>query len=160
MTGVRVLALAERPAAAERVARWYVDEWGEPGRDPAPEVARTVADMLRAARDGGLPATWLAADGERTVGACQLKRREVSALEAFEHWIGGVYVEPAHRGRGVARRLVERCVEAAAERGVRRLHLQTETRNVGLYESLGWVPAALPPGFVHERPVMVRPLNG
>ena len=158
-TGARVLALAERPDAAGRVARWYVDEWSPPDRDPVPELARVLSEMRRALGDGGLPSTWLAEDDGAVIGAAQLKRREVPALDAFEHWLGGVYVAPPFRGRGTARRLIERCVEDATKRGVERLHLQTEVRNVGLYERLGWTTAELPPGLVHERPVMVRPLE-
>ena len=158
MSGVRALPLADRPTAARRVARWYVREWGEPGEDPAAAIGRVEAELLDGLEGDGLPSTWLAVSDGRTIGAAQLKRREVPALHGLEHWLGGVWVEPAFRGRGTARLLIGRCVDEARARGVDALHLQTEARNAALYERLGWTAARLPSGKTHERPVMVRRL--
>ncbi len=150
--------LARREVVARRIARWYVHEWGGPDPEPETAVAGLVDELCRDTTGDGLPSTWTAEMGGYLAGAAQLKRREVPALDAFEYWLGGVYVDAAFRRRGVARMLVERCAAEAIDRGIRRLYLQTEVHNVGLYARLGWVPAELPPGIVHERPVMVRAL--
>lgn len=56
--------------------------------------------------------------------------------------LGNVAVDPAHRRRGLARRLVAAVMERAGERGVRELFLEVRPSNTGarqLYESFGFV---------------------
>ena len=56
-----------------------------------------------------------------------------------------MYVVPAARGRGVARAILRALEQAAAERGYRRLVLETGIRQqeaMRLYESEGWTPIA------------------
>jgi ribosomal-protein-alanine N-acetyltransferase len=55
--------------------------------------------------------------------------------------LGNVAVDPVHRRRGLARRLVAAVMERAGERGVRELFLEVRPSNTGarqLYESLGF----------------------
>ena len=61
--------------------------------------------------------------------------------------LGRVAVDPGQRGRGVGRRLVERCIERARERGGRRLILVSNSRLVPalrLYESIGFRSRPVP----------------
>lgn len=55
--------------------------------------------------------------------------------------LNDLYVEPGHRGQGVAERLIAAAVEAAREGGAVGLSLVTQRDNVraqALYERLGW----------------------
>jgi GNAT superfamily N-acetyltransferase len=80
----------------------------------------------------------LALDEERVVGAAHLKFREMEIYPEREHWLGGVYVEKAYRGRGIASELTADLVSIAGHLGVKVLHLQTERLDGGLYAHLGW----------------------
>jgi ribosomal protein S18 acetylase RimI-like enzyme len=65
-------------------------------------------------------------------------------LESSRHVveIKGLAVDPAHRGRGIGRLLVEAAAQAAAARGARKLTLgvlETNTVARALYESCGFV---------------------
>ena len=156
-TTIRLVRLEYQPSAVERVARWYLDEWGHSNPD---ETAAGVAASLRNGLDiDGLPPAWIAKTDGLVVGAAMLKRHEVPALHDFEYWLGGVYVDPATRGQGVARRLVERRVDEATTLGIDRLYLQTEEHNVDLYTRFGWKLARLPSDVVHPRLVMARALG-
>lgn len=78
--------------------------------------------------------------GDRLVGVAGFYR---SAGEKVEHRgnIWGVYVEPAERGRGIARGLIERLLEHA-KTVVTQVHLCVVTDNVAavrLHEGLGFV---------------------
>ena len=52
-------------------------------------------------------------------------------------WVGGVYVIPAARGRGVASALIGHVMSRAEEFGIRDLYLYTNGAE-GLYLKLGW----------------------
>lgn len=59
-----------------------------------------------------------------------------------------VFVRPGHRGRGVARRLMDELESAAAVLGYRRLVLETggaQPEAIALYDSTGW--SRVPPYF-------------
>lgn len=52
-----------------------------------------------------------------------------------------VVVAPRHRGRGIARELVARCVAALSEQGIEKMHLDVMTSNeaaMSFWKRLGW----------------------
>src|SRR5262249_25237300 len=74
-------------------------------------------------------------DGE-PVGCAALRRIDAATGE-----LKRLYVRPGHRGLGLGRRLTETAVEAARERGYRRLRLDTTPEMAAaqdLYRSLGF----------------------
>jgi N-acetylglutamate synthase-like GNAT family acetyltransferase len=52
-------------------------------------------------------------------------------------WIGGIFVAPEQRCRGVATAIIERLVEEARRLQLPRLYLWTNAA-AGLYAKLGW----------------------
>jgi ribosomal protein S18 acetylase RimI-like enzyme len=56
-------------------------------------------------------------------------------------WSLGMWLAAAHRGRGLGRRLLDAAIEAAAERGARKIELEVFSDNapaIGLYRSAGF----------------------
>ena len=56
-------------------------------------------------------------------------------------WIGGLGIVPSHRGQGIGRQITVSLLDAARERGVRRVQLEVIDKNTtarNLYESLGF----------------------
>jgi ribosomal-protein-alanine N-acetyltransferase len=57
-----------------------------------------------------------------------------------------IAVDPAHRGEGLGRRLLEACQGALAGEGVERLFLEVRVSNhaaIQLYRACGWKPCGL-----------------
>jgi GNAT superfamily N-acetyltransferase len=127
--------LADREEAIPTVAGWYFDEWGHITNLSVEEVATRMRNALN--RDK-IPLFVLAVENDEILGVAELKYREMSIYPDKPHWLGGVGVPPAHRGRGIASQLANRIVEIACSLGVRTLHLQTEKLSGGLYARLGW----------------------
>ena len=92
-------------------------------------------DLRRAERP--YDRAWVALDGERIVGF---------AATSFEAWnrrlvLWHLYVSPLHRGRGVARQLLEMVDNHGIERGARHIWLETSSLNVpgfAAYRALGF----------------------
>jgi len=82
----------------------------------------------------------VAKDGEEILGTAQLKFREMSIYPKKEHWLGGVYVAKAHRGKGIAEQIILEIIVQARKLDVRTLYLQTENLTGGLYRRMGWRP--------------------
>lgn len=135
MTVERIL-LSQNPALLPTVAAWYFHQWGThvPGRSEEDERQRLEVFL----HDGALPLLLIAVEYGEPVAAAQLKFHERTERPEREHWLGGVYVRPSHRGLGVAVPLIDDLLARAAEMGARDVYLQTEVDDGGLYRRLGW----------------------
>jgi GNAT superfamily N-acetyltransferase len=132
------LFLAERPDALATVAKWYFDEWGYLGAgSSAEDVAEKIRSYLNADK---IPLIVMAVEHDEVLGVVQLKYREMEIYPDKEHWLGGVYVPPEHRGKKIAAKLITRAIGVARSLGVKTLYLQTENLDGGLYRKLGWQP--------------------
>jgi GNAT superfamily N-acetyltransferase len=130
--------LAHSPQEISRVAQWWCDEWGLPSRHSS--FAEYVHE-LEALVPGMLPLHLVAEQAGCVVGVATLKVKiDHPMISGQSHWLSGVYVDPAWRGRGVGSSLCSEIVEAAKNRRVERLYLQTEHLDGGLYGRLGWTP--------------------
>jgi GNAT superfamily N-acetyltransferase len=86
---------------------------------------------------GALPIAWLAHEGGRAMGTAALRATDLPGREDLGPWLGGVYVAPDFRGRGIASALCRTVESRAAELGFRKLYLFTLDQQ-RLYERLGW----------------------
>lgn len=97
----------------------------EDSRDPPPDDIRPPRGAFLVALADGQP-----------VGCVALKRVDDTTAEVKRLWVAD-----AVRGRGVARRLMDRLEALAAERGVRILRLDTNrvlTEARDMYRAWGW----------------------
>jgi len=112
------------------------------GQIEAPPLER-VRGFVRDSVASAVP-QWVALDGERVVGWC----------DVFPHWAAalchtgrlGMGVLATHRGRGIGRRLLAACVTAARAQGISRIELEARADNaaaIALYESAGFAHEAL-----------------
>ena len=135
---MKFILLGDNPSALPLIAKWYSDEWGHIGEGRSTnELELKLKDYLN---HNKLPLIVLALDGNKLMGAAQLRYHEMDIYPEREHWLGGVYVAPEHRGNGVAQALVNAVIAKAKTLGLNNINLQTEDFTGGLYASLGWQP--------------------
>jgi GNAT superfamily N-acetyltransferase len=148
--------LAARPQAIPRVARWWCDEWGLPGRHGSFD---DYVRELEGLRPDALPIHLLAEHAGTAVGVATLKvKPEHPMAPPQAHWLSGVYVEPSSRGRGVATSLCFEILALAGRRSVGEVYLQTTRLDGGLYAKLGWTPVVRHTEAMVEQLVMVKAL--
>ena len=86
--------------------------------------------------------TVLAFDGDKAVACASISY--IGIMPTFSHPTGkrahimNVWTDPAYRGRGNARKLVNRLIAEAKERGVTEIGLDATDAGRPLYESLGF----------------------
>ncbi len=100
------------------------------------------------------------AGSRAAVGVFDPEGRQVGLSRAISDgatfaWIADVYVLDGHRGRGLARWMLETLLAHPAVRDVRRFVLATRDAHT-LYEGLGFVPLLQPERWM-ERPSADRP---
>ena len=134
---LRLQALREDPVA---FASSYEDERDTP--------LETVAERLAPTGDRAIVGAF---DGGQLVGLAAWHREELRKMH-HKGFIWGVYVKDSHRGRGLAKRLLESviCLARQAE-GIVMLNLTAYADNqpaIALYESLGFVTYGREPAAI------------
>ncbi len=130
--------LADRPQLLPALSALLQDQWGE----RAFWASRATIEQRFTARlrRDGVPFTFVAwdeTDPANLVGTASITLHELPEFADRRFWLSEVCVDPAMRGRGVGRQLIEMCQRRAAELGVTRLHLYTLSK-AAFYQSLGW----------------------
>ncbi|HEV7913915.1 MAG TPA: GNAT family N-acetyltransferase [Albitalea sp.] len=124
---LRLQALSEDPIA---FAASFEEERDTP--------LATVAERLLPLADRAIVGAF---DGATLVGLAAWHREEMRKLQ-HKGFVWGVFVAPSHRGRGLARRLLQSVIVLARQAdGIRQLNLTAYAANraaVALYESLGF----------------------
>lgn len=83
------------------------------------------------------------------IGMCGL------IIGRFEAEVMNVAVRPDHRGKGIAKCLLEALLKAGAERGVKEYTLEVRVSNasaIHIYENCGFIGEGIRPGF-YTKPV-------
>jgi ribosomal protein S18 acetylase RimI-like enzyme len=118
--------------------------------EPTPR-AEAIADRIRELLGGDDFLVLLAGSGPN--GLAVLRFRPSIYSPALECYLAELYVQPAHRGRGLGRALMAATIEAARSRGADYIGLATSEDDVAartLYERFGFTNRERPP----DGPVM------
>jgi predicted N-acetyltransferase YhbS len=84
-----------------------------------------------------LPIAWIAHDKGAVLGTAALRVLDLHGFEQFTPWLGGVFVLPEYRCRGIGSALCLHVEAQAARMGYSQLYLFTLDQQA-LYGKLGW----------------------
>lgn len=139
---IRLLTPADTAAFRALRLRAILDSPSSFSSSREDELARTPEEHAQRIAGGPLHRAFGAFDGERLVGFAGLRREPLRQLW-HKAVLWGVFVDAPQRGRGVARRLVNACIEQAeTDPAVMQVHLCVNAENnaaLRLYESLGFI---------------------
>ncbi|MBR7634440.1 GNAT family N-acetyltransferase [Janthinobacterium lividum] len=139
---IRLLTPADTAAFCALRLRAILDSPSSFSSSREDELARTPEEHVQRITGGPLHRAFGAFDGERLVGFAGLRRESMRQL-SHKALLWGVFVDVAQRGKGVARRLVNACIEQAeTDPAVMQVHLSVNAENnaaLRLYESLGFI---------------------
>lgn len=84
-----------------------------------------------------IPQTFVLLSGDEPVGTASLIGSDLESRPDLSPWLAGVFVTPAHRGRGLAALLVRAAEDAARNEHVSPVWLHTKSAE-RVYARLGW----------------------
>ena len=139
---IRLLTPADAAAFCALRLRAILDSPSSFSSSREDELARTPEEHARRIAGGPQQRAFGAFDGERLVGFAGLRREALRQL-SHKAVLWGVFVDEPQRGRGVARRLVNACIDQAErDPAILQVHLSVNAENnaaLRLYESLGFI---------------------
>ena len=147
MRGVRISYLIDHPDYIPQLAQWLFEQWGSVLGEKTLEVRikKLKAHMNR----DELPIAWVAHANGQVLGTAALRVHDLEGREDLTPWLGGVFVGPDFRRRGIGQALCAAVEDAARERGIQTLYLFTLDKQAW-YSRLGWT--MLEPCVWHQRP--------
>jgi GNAT superfamily N-acetyltransferase len=144
---IEIVTISQKPTLIPQIAQWLWAEWGRRrGRTLEMAAGRLEARLAI----GGSEQTFVVLDREIPVATASFVTTDLASRPDLTPWLAGVYVDPPHRGRGHAARVVRRVEEAARDAKTQTLWLHTRDAQ-GLYAKLGWETAG--PEVDHDMPV-------
>jgi GNAT superfamily N-acetyltransferase len=147
MRGVRISHLLDHPEYIPQLAQWLFEQWGSVLGEEIIEVRikKLQAHMNR----DKLPIAWVAHANGQLLGTAALRVHDLEGREDLTPWLGGVFVGPEFRRRGIGAALSATVEDAARSRGIHTLYLFTLDKQA-CYSRLGWT--VLGPCVWHQRP--------
>lgn len=130
---ITIKFLSEAPELSTIIAKWYYDEWGTDNASMTLEAMHDIVQKKTANKDQ-LPLSLVVFVDGHIAGVAELKYRENKNFPEYTHWLGGIFVAPQYRGLGLASKLINKAKAVAEKLNVKQLYLQTEPKNISLYE--------------------------
>jgi len=142
--------LANQPELLPILASWFYEEWGR--RNPENSIKQVSQRLSRRMNVNSLPIAFVGFLDGKLVASASIKIREMETHPQYEHWLGAVYVDSAHRKQGFGSEMVLHTVSEARRLGVHQLYLYTRSHE-DFYAHFGWKPIERPQ--YHGREVVI-----
>lgn len=126
-----ILPLYAAPHYAQQVTDWIWQAFGLP--DSRDFFASIVATSQR---EGELPLTFVAVEGEKLVGTIGLWRCDLISRQDLYPWLAALYIDENQRGRGLGATLQQHVIDHARTLGYPKLYLYSACKDY--YERFGW----------------------
>lgn len=153
---MRIDLLADYPEYIPVLAPALLDHWRFALPEDTLEVR--IAKLRGHTNRTALPIAWVAHADDVVFGTAALRINDLEGREDLTPWLGGVFVLPAFRRRGIGSALCA-AVEAHARRtGVGTLYLFTLDHQ-HLYARLGWGMFGRATWRGHDSDIMVKELH-
>lgn len=132
---IKIDYLADRPEHVPTLAAWHFAQWSY--LHPGQVVQDRIDEFQEHLGRRQVPTTFVATENGTLLGSASLMADDLPPRRDLTPWLASVYVDPPHRGRGVASALVRRVAEEAQAIGCERIYLFTPDA-AALYARLGW----------------------
>lgn len=130
-----VTELRERPDFAPTVADRVWRAWWK----PKGHALEPIADFMRGTVEGAsIPSALVAHDGDAYLGSALLIASDLDSRPQHSPWVAAVWVDLAHRCRGVGSALVQGGAASARALGFDPVYLCALPHNHAFYRRLGW----------------------
>ncbi|RVK25956.1 GNAT family N-acetyltransferase [Sinorhizobium meliloti] len=130
-----IVSTSDRPDLALTTGTWRWEAFYKDGGTELSEVLE--GEAVAASSPDLLPTVLVLLEDDLPVGMVAICLDDLDGRPELNPWLAGLYVEPNHRGKGHALRLMSELETLARRSDIERLTLYTASA-VSLYEKTGW----------------------
>ena len=130
MSQYSIVRLSDKPEFKQTMAQWFHEKWGI----PLEAYLESMEECL--STDAPYPQWYVALFGDEIVGGMGVIENDFHERKDLKPNVCAVYTEEAHRGRGIAGRLLNYVYDDMVGKGITMLYLLTD--HTGFYERYGW----------------------
>ena len=127
---MEIAKLRDHPQWASRAAQWFYEKWGV----PLGAYEESIQACLQGT--GPVPQWYVAVEQGEIIAGAGVIENDFHQRKDLTPNVCGVYVEEAHRCKGIAGALLQSSCRARGELGVDTLYLVTD--HTSFYERYGW----------------------
>ena len=129
MSNYTYITLRDAPQLMEQSAKWFSSKWGVP--------TEAYVECMQAYLNGQTELGWyLCLCCDQIVGGLGVIENDFHNRKDLTPNICAVYTENAHRGNGIAGKLLNKAVADLHQKGIAPVYLVTD--HIGFYERYGW----------------------
>jgi len=129
---MNMISVRQSPEFAQQAIRYFQQHWASP--DTLMMYEDAITRCIGAANP--LPQWYLLMDNHDILGCAGLITNDFISRGELYPWLCALYIEPAYRRQGLARRLIEHIAQHTKQLGFTQLHLCTDMD--GFYEQAGF----------------------
>jgi GNAT superfamily N-acetyltransferase len=127
--------LVDTPHLIDKLAEYWNQEWSTDKSEKGIEKQKScIKNLLNLDK---VPFILVACHGQKLIGSAALFLNDLDSRPDLSPWLGGIYTVPEHRGKGIAKTMIEKVINKAKTLGYHKIYLHTE-HTAGLYRKLGW----------------------
>ncbi len=131
---MNILKLNNESNKIRTIATWFFKEWGT----STSSVEKYISFISSSLKDDELPIFFIAEE-TNLVGTAHLARVDMGGVHPeLTPWLAGVFVDSAHRGKGLGEALSLAVLKKAKELGFEFCYLYTDSKE-DWYSKSGWL---------------------
>jgi N-acetylglutamate synthase-like GNAT family acetyltransferase len=137
MPDITIDYLTNRPTFIPELALWSWREWQDVYEQRGQTLQHSLKNYQDRMNSDRLPLTLVALHDSSLVGMVSVKFHDMDTRPDLDPWLGGLFVLPQWRNRGIGTMLMQRATQEARRLNVSELYLWTASAE-SLYRKLGW----------------------
>lgn len=149
---MKLLKIRDHGEFAQQAAAWFHAKWGI----PLEAYQESIGECLK--KENPIPQWYLAMLGREIIGGLGVIENDFHERKDLSPNICAVYVEEAHRGKGIAGKLLGYASEDMKGFGINTLYLLTD--HTSFYERYGWEFLCMAQGDGEEQPSRMYVFRG
>ncbi len=149
---MKLLKIRDHGEFAQQAAAWFHAKWGI----PLEAYQESIGECLK--KETPIPQWYLAMLGREIIGGLGVIENDFHERKDLSPNICAVYVEEAHRGKGIAGKLLGYASEDMKGFGINTLYLLTD--HTSFYERYGWEFLCMAQGDGEEQPSRMYVFRG
>ena len=149
---MKLLKIRDHGEFAQQAAAWFHAKWGI----PLEAYQESIGECLK--KENPIPQWYLAMLGREIIGGLGVIENDFHERKDLSPNICAVYVEEAHRGKGIAGKLLGYASEDMKGFEINTLYLLTD--HTSFYERYGWEFLCMAQGDGEEQPSRMYVFRG